>query len=105
MFIVELENYENIFYLDCPHFTVGRVDQWGEQGYLLFEDKVYAYEEDRKNQTGRTYSPMSIDEFWDYAERHQISIPDDFAAKLTEIKSRSTELLGSVENSPKSVKP
>ena len=41
-----MENYENIFYLDCPHFTVGRVDQWGEQGYLLFDDKVYAYEED-----------------------------------------------------------
>ena len=35
-----MENYEHIYYLDCPHFTVGRVDQWGEQGYLLFEGKI-----------------------------------------------------------------
>jgi hypothetical protein len=82
MFIVELENYENIFYLDCPHFTVGRVDQWGEQGYLLFEGKVYSYEEDRKDQTGRTYSPMTIEDFLKYAESSQISVPEDFAKRL-----------------------
>jgi hypothetical protein len=80
-----MENYEQIFYLDCPHFTVGRVDQWGEQGYLLFEDKVYSYEEDRKNQCGTTHSPMSIKDFLMYAEQLQISIPDDFMEKLTEI--------------------
>src|SRR5690349_547609 len=81
------ENYENIFYLDCPHFTVGRVDQWGEQGYLLFEGSVYSYEEDRKDQTGRTYSPMTITEFLTYAEHLQISIPEDFAESLSKITS------------------
>ena len=80
-----MENYEQIFYLDCPHFTVGRVDQWGEQGYLLFEGKVYSYEEDRKDQCGRTYSPMMIKDFLAYAEQLQISIPDDFMNKLLEI--------------------
>lgn len=79
-----MENYENIYYLDCPHFTVGRVDQWGEQGYLLFDGKVYAYEEDRKDQCGRTYSPMTINEFFVYAERNQIKIPEDFMNKLKE---------------------
>lgn len=77
-----MENYENIFYRDCPHFTVGRVDQWGEQGYLLFEGKVYSYEEDRKNQYGTTDSPMSINDFLKYAETQHISIPDDFMAEL-----------------------
>ena len=80
-----MENYEQIFYLDCPHFTVGRVDQWGEQGYLLFEDKVYSYEEDRKEQCGRTYSPTTVKDFLIYAEQSQISIPDDFMEKLREI--------------------
>lgn len=79
-----VDNYEEIFYLNCPHFTIGRVDQWGEQGYLLFEGKVYAYEEDRKNQTGRTYSPMTIQDFLAYAENHQILVPDDFMEKLVE---------------------
>lgn len=81
-----MDSYDNIFYLDHPHFTVGRVDQWGEQGYLLFEDKVYAYEEDRKNQCGRTYSPMSIDEFLGYAENHEISVPEDFRRQMKEIR-------------------
>ena len=80
-----MENYEQIFYLDCPHFTVGRVDQWGEQGYLLFENKVYSYEEDRKEQCGRTHSPTLIKDFLIYAEKFQISIPDDFMSRLLEI--------------------
>jgi hypothetical protein len=80
-----MENYEQIFYRDCPHFTVGRVDQWGEHGYLLFENKVYAYEEDRKDQCGRTYSQMSIPDFLAHAENSEISIPDDFVEKLGEI--------------------
>jgi hypothetical protein len=80
-----VENFDHIFYLDCPHFTVGRVDQWGEQGYLLFEGKVYAYEEDRKNQTGRTYSPVAISEFLTYARANQIVIPDDFLAAIKAI--------------------
>ena len=80
-----MKNYERIYYLDCPHFTVGRVDQWGESGYLLFENKVYCYEEDRKDQCGSTHSPMMIEDFLTYAEKSQISIPDDFMEKLTEI--------------------
>lgn len=79
---VIMDNYEHIWYLDCPHFTVGHVDQWGEQGYLLFEGKVYSYEEDRKDQTGRTYSPMTIEDFLKYAESSQISVPEDFAKRL-----------------------
>ncbi|QQS34332.1 MAG: hypothetical protein IPM50_07135 [Acidobacteriota bacterium] len=74
----EIENYENIYYLEHPHFTVGHVDQWGESGYLYFEGKVYSYEEDRKCQYGRTYSPMTINEFIAYAARYQIEIPQFF---------------------------
>jgi hypothetical protein len=77
-----MENYEKIFYLDCPHFTVGHVDQWGEQGFLLFEDKVYAYDEDRKDQCGSTHSPRAIEDFLMFAETQQISIPNDFMEKL-----------------------
>jgi len=80
-----MENYEQIFYLNCPHFTVGRVDQWGEHGYLLFEDKVYSYEVDRKEQYDRNYSPMTIKDFLAYAENSQVPIPDDFMEKLMEI--------------------
>ena len=79
-----MENYEDIYYRDCPHFTVGHVDQWGEHGYLLFEGKVYSYEEDRKEQCGRTYSPTTIKEFLALAERLRISIPEDFLKKLLE---------------------
>ena len=85
-----MENYENIYYADCPHFTVGRVDQWGEHGYLLFKGKVYSYEEDRKEQTGRTYSPVSIKEFLAYAENSGMQIPDNFLEKLLETESEST---------------
>jgi len=77
-----MENYENIYYGNCPHFTVGNVDQWGEQGYLLFEGKVYSYEEDRKGQCGTTHSPRLISDFLAFAKKHQISIPDDFMQKL-----------------------
>jgi hypothetical protein len=79
-----LKNYEHIFYLDCPHFTVGNVDQWGENGYLLFEGKVYAYEENRKDQCGETHSPLSIEEFLNFAQKDQIEIPDAFMQKLNE---------------------
>ena len=77
-----MENYENIYYGNCPHFTVGKVDQWGEQGYLLFEGKVYSYDEDRKDQCGTTHSPMIIADFLVYANNHQISIPEDFMNEL-----------------------
>jgi hypothetical protein len=79
-----MENYEQIFYRDWPHFTVGRVDQWGEHGYLLFEDKVYFYEEDRKDQCSSVRSAMTIPDFLAYAEKQQIEIPDEFIEKLRE---------------------
>ncbi len=77
-----MENYENIFYLNCPHFAIGRVDQWGENGFLYYDGRVYAYEEDRKEQMGRTHSPMTADEFLAYTERQQIEVPADFWAIL-----------------------
>lgn len=80
-----MENYENIYYGNCPHFTVGRVDQWGEQGFLLFEGKVYSYTEDRKDQYNTTHSPMSVPDFLTYANKQQIIIPEDFMKKLKEI--------------------
>lgn len=83
-----VDNYEHIFYLECPHFTVGHVDQWGEQGYLLFEDKVYSYEENRKDQCGTTHSPMAVTDFLAHAERNQISIPDEFMERLKEVSER-----------------
>jgi len=49
-----MENSDDIYYQNCPHFTVGRVDQWGEHGYLLYEGRVYFYEEDRKEHCGST---------------------------------------------------
>jgi hypothetical protein len=83
-----MDNYEHIYYRDCPHFTVGRADQWGEHGYLLFEDKVYAYEEDRKDQNGRTYSPMTAEEFLAYADENEIAIPVDFMHKLDLVRKK-----------------
>jgi hypothetical protein len=78
-----------LFYLYCPHFTVGRVDQWGEQGYLLFEGNVYFYDEDRKNQCGTTTSPQTIREFLIYANERQIEIPDEFLKQLKECENES----------------
>jgi len=80
-----MKNYENIYYRDCPHFTVGRVDQWGERGFLLFEENIYAYEEDRKDQYGTTHSPMSIADFLIYADKNQIFIPEYFMQQLKAI--------------------
>jgi hypothetical protein len=77
-----VENFEHIFYLDCPHFTVGRADQWGEHGYLLHEGNVYWYEVDRKDQRVSTRSPMSVDDFLAYATARSIGIPDDFMSLL-----------------------
>lgn len=77
-----MENYEQILYLDCPHFAVGHVDQWGEQGYLLFEGKVYSYEEDRKNQCGSVHSPMKVEDFLKYAKENEIQIPENFVESV-----------------------
>jgi hypothetical protein len=79
-----MENFEEIYYRDCPHFTIGRVDQWSERGFLLYEGKVYSYEEDRKEQTSDVYAPRTIGEFYELAEKMQIEIPADFLEKLKE---------------------
>jgi hypothetical protein len=78
-----VQDYEHIFYLNCPHFTVGHVDQWGEHGYLLYEERVYFYEVDRKDQCDSTCSPMTIAEFLEYASSRSIEIPDEFRAQLS----------------------
>ena len=85
-----MENHQDIVYLDCPHFTVGHVDQWGEQGYLLFEGTVYWYEVDRKDQCDSMSSPLAIRDFLIYAEKNQISIPESFMKKLTEARNDPT---------------
>ena len=82
-----MEDYGHIHYLQCPHFTIGRVDQWGEHGYLLFEGRVFRYEEDRKEQCGSTFSPMSVKDFLRFAEQQQLVIPKGFMAKLLENKT------------------
>lgn len=79
-----MENYEHIFYLDCPHFTVGQVDQWSERGYLLFEGKVYFYEVDRKDQRHTARSPVTVGEFLAYTEEQRIPVPEAFLEKLAE---------------------
>ena len=70
--------YDHIWYNNCPHFTVGRVDQWGEQGYLFFDGNVYQYYEDRKDQWGETYNQMSVKEFMSFAEKRGLTIPEEF---------------------------
>jgi hypothetical protein len=75
-------DYSQINYRKCPHFTVGRVDQWGERGYLFYEGLVYGYESDRKEQYDRVYSPMTKSEFLAYAESENISVPESFAKYL-----------------------
>ena len=72
----------DIYYDNCPHFTVGRVDQWGEQGYLFYEGMVYDYYEDRKEQSGKTYNKQSINSFLEDEERNKIEVPDFFRKVL-----------------------
>ncbi len=87
-----MENYEDIYYLDCPHFTVGHVDQWGEHGYLLYGGQVYFYEVDRKDQMSTTRSPMAIGEFLASAENFRITVPEDFLNKLAEVEREVAEI-------------
>lgn len=79
------KNYSHIFYLNCPHFTVGRVDQWGEQGYLFYEGMVYQYSEDRKSQYGETYNPRTVSEFLQDAAEKKLEIPADFLRVINEV--------------------
>lgn len=76
------KNYNHIYYRSCPHFTVGRVDQWGEQGYLFFEGMIYQYYEDRKEQYREVQNPRSIKDFLIYAEKNSIPIPLSFLENL-----------------------
>ena len=80
------EDYSHVFYRNCPHFTVGRVDQWGEQGYLFYEGKVFNYMVDRKEQYDKTYSPRSIEAFLAFANEQGIEIPEDFMQILNAYK-------------------
>lgn len=74
--------FSHIYYQNHPHFTVGKVDQWGESGYLFFEGRVFSYWEDRKDQCGETYGPMSGEEFLALAKKLSIEIPSDFTLLL-----------------------
>lgn len=80
------KNYDHIYYRNCPHFTVGRVDQWGERGYLLYEGMVYEYHEDRKCQYGETLNPRTKDDFLAYSNDNKIKIPAVFLDLLDELK-------------------
>ena len=71
-------DYEHIYYQNCPHFTVGQVNQWGEHGYLFYEGMVYEYFEDRKSQYGETSRPREILDFLAYAKHSKVEIPNDF---------------------------
>jgi len=82
--LTSVDNFEHINYLDCPHFAVGHVDQWSENGYLLFEGMIYWYEVDRKDQCDNIRSPLTIRDFLSFAEKNQIAIPDNFMEKLAE---------------------
>lgn len=74
--------YDHIFYDNHPHFTVGEVDQWGEQGFLFFEGRVFHYWENRKDQCGETSNPMTIETFMEYAKQQSIEIPEAFMRVL-----------------------
>jgi hypothetical protein len=74
--------FSHIYYSNHPHFTVGKVDQWGESGYLFFEGRVFSYWEDRKDQCGETYSPMEVEVFLAYAKKQNIEIPAFFMQHL-----------------------
>lgn len=76
------KDYKHIYYRNCPHFTVGLVNQWGENGYLFFEGEVYEYHEDRKGQYGETFHPRGIQDFLAYAKHEKIKIPSDFMKVL-----------------------
>lgn len=77
------KEFDHIYYINHPHFTVGHVDQWGESGYLYFEGRVFQYWEDRKDQCGETYSPREINEFLEHAKMNNIDIPADFMMVIT----------------------
>lgn len=74
------EDFSHIYYKNCPHFTVGTANQWGESGFLFFEGRIYSYMEDRECQYNKTDSPRSIADFLEYAESNQIEIPAFFLA-------------------------
>jgi hypothetical protein len=77
-----MDEQNGIWYLDRPHFAIGRPDQWGEKGYLLHEQTVYFYEVDRKDQCYETRLPMTIDAFLAHTEEYRIPVPNDFLEAL-----------------------
>lgn len=76
------KTYNHIWYQDCPHFYIGRADQWGERGYLLFENEVYEYMVDRKEQYDIVKRPKSVADFLAYAQVENITVPDKFLKEL-----------------------
>lgn len=73
-----MENYNHIYYGDCPHFALPGADQWGEDGFLFYEGMVYEYFEDRKENYGKTHKPRTIKDFLRYASEQRIEIPESF---------------------------
>ncbi|MFN3316152.1 MAG: hypothetical protein ACK40K_05020 [Raineya sp.] len=81
------EKFNHIVYLNHPRFTVGHADQWGESGYLLYENQVYEYWEDRKDQYGEVLNPRDIPTFLEFAKKANIAIPRAFMDKLSEAQN------------------
>ena len=80
-----MASYNHIDYSKHPFFNVGRVDQWGEQGYFLYEGKVYFFIDDRHDGQYSIQTPRSPQDFLDFAKKKRISIPKDFKDLLLEV--------------------
>lgn len=46
-----------------PHHCSAGADQWGEEGYVLWEGQVYRYSIDRKNQQDELFERWSPEAF------------------------------------------
>lgn len=73
------------YYRNRPHFTVGHVDQWGEQGYFIFEGKIFNYTDDRKSgYYSANETPFTPEEFIQTCKEDDIVIPPEFLSALKE---------------------
>lgn len=67
------------YYGNKPYFTVGIPNQWFEEGFFLFEGKIYKYRDDRSAAHYHVEQPgFSEEEFLAYAEQEKIEIPVAF---------------------------
>jgi hypothetical protein len=55
------EDLERILY-NQPSFLI-RADQWSEDSYVYWENRVYTYEIDRKEQRNMAFGSFAIEEF------------------------------------------